>query len=540
MDTGAITRSDFIKGGAATAVVAAVAGGASVSVAGEAGISESFDYECDIVVVGSGMGGFCAALAAQESGAKVIMVEINKWTGGGTAYCGGVLFMPPAEEYDTFAHYSNEAPNELAHTVSSVHDNIIMNWLPSKTDQAVFLDGVNPMIMLGKTEEGEKAALGCRRFFDAIEQVFADTGGTLLFETAAEHIMTDGTYANRITGLYCTDVDGNPVTIGAKAVILACGGFQSNSEMRQKYFGPDANMAGIMGTPWNNGKGLEMAQEVGAMAQGAFGRYAAAMTCASPARDDEYDIEAFKNVSWDNNEPGSAFWLADQRVDFYPTSAILVNVEGKRYVAEDATAHFVSQMTGRQTYATGIYICDDDGWNAYMESAQPGCERNTRAIFDEVFAQIGGKVYEGDTIEELADNINASGILNHVVDRKNLLETVAEYNAAAEAGDAQLMSIPLTFVDNSYGSAHGDFAPLVKPPFHAWPARPCIYACFGGIAVNTDFQAIDVNRKPIKGLYAAVPCAGGVLNTYYISAVANAAASGYVAGKSAAETIVSQ
>lgn len=134
--------------------------------------------------------------------------------------------------------------------------------------------------------------------------------------------------------------------------------------------------------------------------------------------------------------------------------------------------------------------------------------------------------------------MNGSGVINHMVDKKTLLETVSEYNAAAEAGDARLMSFPLTFGADQFGRAHGDFIPLKKPPFHAWPARACIHTCFGGVAVNTDFQVIDHNRKPISGLYAAFPTAGGILNTYYISGVGNAAVTGYLAGVNAAKAII--
>lgn len=528
-----LTRESFVKNGMIAGAAVAAAGTVSVAAAEEA---PKFDLECDIVIAGAGLGGFTAALAAQEEGASVVIVEINKWSGGGSAYCGGVLGYAAVPQKDLLNDSTQHAVDNspIAQAACRTFFDTILTWYPSVTDEVAPINDAS--LWLGKPVEGEASAHGCRRFFDSVEAQIVENGGQILFETAAERLIFDSTDTNRILGLYCTDVDSNPLRIGAKAVVLACGGYQGNEELRQRYFGPDANMCTIMGTPWNNGKGMEMALSAGAILQGAMGRFNSAMTCAYPARDTELDIEAYKNVSFEGHDKGSIFWCADERIDMYPLKSLLVNVNGKRYVNEGVGQHFLPQETAKQPYATGTFIFDSVAWEDFINSPQPYTTRTTREIFEEVFPEIGGTYYSADTLEELCDKMNASGHITHRMDKKNLLATVAEWNAAADAQDPEAMSPAL--VDMAAGYFH-DAMPtaLTEPPFYAWPATPCIYGCQGGVAVDENAQAIDANRKAIPGLYAVSPVAGGVMNGTYTSATGAASATGYLAGKAAAAEV---
>lgn len=539
-----MTRGDFLKGGLAAGAVALVAGvglaGCSSDASkGEGGSSgaEGWDHETDIVIVGAGIGGLTAALKAQQDGAKTIVVEVNTWTGGGSAYCGGVLQCSGTsiEAYDANTGYMNDP--ELSHAYAQTFYDGLPDWF---SDMGAVLN--NPgkeggyFCQLG--DDPAATLYGCRPFFDSLEEIYVEEGGTILFETQAEHIMTEGEYDKTVTGLYCKDAEGNVVRIKARAVILACGGFQNNTELCTRYLGQYGSYAGLMGTPWNTGSGMAMAQEVGASLQGKFNEFAACMASAWPAKNPQTDPVEFKTRHFDDNGPDSIYFLADSRVDSPPARAIIVNNEGKRFVDEAGgdNVHRIPLETIKQPFATGFYIFDSAAWDSFMNKEDDlwRCvSRFNKEQFDEVILsdQIGAVVYQGDTIEELCDAMNASGVYNHRISKPGLLETIAEYNEAAETKDENLVP------HRGYGDGSlfdgMQFEPLSEGPFYCWPARPYIYQTYGGVAVNTGCQVLDASRNPIPGLYAAAPTAGGFMGYNYTGSMACAASTGYMAATTA-------
>ncbi len=110
---------------------------------------------------------------------------------------------------------------------------------------------------------------------------------------------------------------GRKVRIGAKAVVLACGGFESNAEMRTRYLGPTWDLAKVRGTRFNTGAGINMALAIGAKAHGNWsGGHA---------------------VGWDMNAPefGDLEVGDNFQKHSYPLG-IMVNANGLRFVDEGA------------------------------------------------------------------------------------------------------------------------------------------------------------------------------------------------------------
>lgn len=548
-----LTRRTLLRGGAAALMGVA----ASASLAGCASNSteelaqsggEDFQYETDVVVVGSGMGGFCAALHAQQNGANVIIVEANRWSGGGSAFCGGILAANAKTDLEGYNEASGYmSTHELAQTMyATFFDEEIPEWIEDMG--AAFINpGKEGKYICYLGDEDTKGIRGCRVFFDSLEEIFEENGGAILFETTAKHIMTEGSYDKKITGLYCKDASGNPVTIKAKAVILACGGFQADSELRQRYFGNDAHLATIMAVPWNYGSAMKMGQELGASLQGDMGGFAALLASASPARELEEDAETFINRHFDDNGKDSVYFCADDRIDSYPAMGIIVNTDGHRFADEGARAHLLPQEVMKQQFATGFFIMDDNGWTDFLDGGgytQPVVTRTVRQQFEEVITseEIGGVVYEANSIEELADTMNATGIMNHQINKNELLKTINDYNALATAGDVASLYPIRTVGGAGMGQTELSkmrFEPIIAPPFRCWPVRPAVYACHGGLAIDKDGQVLDGAKQKIPGLYATTPAAGGIMNGYYTGSIALAATTGYVAGRSVASELAS-
>ena len=174
-------------------------------------------------------------------------------------------------------------------------------------------------------------------------------------------------------------------------------------------------------------------------------------------------------------------------------------------------------------------IADSTAWDEWLALGCCGTVSTMREKVELVCSEkVGGAVYTADTLEGLADAMNASGITTHQVNKANLLATVAEYNAAAEAG---------TGADLPQARVTRECAPIVTPPFYALPIRNGIFVTFGGVAVNERAQVLDCNRQPIRGLYAASPCAGGFMNEFYCGSIAHADVTGRWSGASAAEAL---
>ena len=124
------------------------------------------------------------------------------------------------------------------------------------------------------------------------------------------------TISGRITGLTVRDANGFR-EIETKAVVLACGGFESNTEMRTRYLGPGWELAKVRGTQFNTGDGIQMALDIGAQSYGHWsGCHAVAWDMNAPAFGDRSIADLFQKHS-------------------YPFG-LIVNVEGKRFVDEGA------------------------------------------------------------------------------------------------------------------------------------------------------------------------------------------------------------
>jgi succinate dehydrogenase/fumarate reductase flavoprotein subunit len=540
--SGAIAASALVS--ASTAVTPAVASEDSVSADSSAASSDAeYDYSADVVVVGSGFGGMVAGVRALQNGVEnVILVEISKWLGGGTSFSVGTVHVGAAgttdEEYDTFER--GQSTGELSHAAfDSVPD--LLAWLQT-LDLPIEVSGVGESSGSGLeaqtsssgnaprghfvNEQGEGGVIAGHYFFTQFGNLFESLGGTLLTETRADKLIVDEN--NAIAGIVCYGSDDKPIRIKTTQVILACGGFQNDEELKCRYLGRDAWSAAVMGSPYNNGAGIKMATAIGASLQGEMGRFAGQFAPALPAKAWCEDVDAYEQGDY-NQEVGGKWFMADMNLDTLPNSGIVVNNYGKRFGDEKSDGHNFEPLVAQQPHAVGIIITDDDGWNDWTGSLTYSVMQTIGEKLEHILSEeVGGAAYTGNTIEELADNLNASGLASHSVVKANLVNTVAEYNAAVDAGTTADLEVPRTT---------GNILPIVTPPFHAMPIRNSIFVTFGGLAVNEKAQVLGPSRKPIPGLYACSPTAGGFMHEMYVGSIAHAGVTGMWAGDAVAEAL---
>ena len=383
--------------------------------------------EFDVVVVGAGNAGMCAALAARGEGARVLVLEAAPFDerGGNSRFTAGALRFV-YNGVDDLLKLCDLSETELAtsdfgtYTTDQYYDDLgRLTDYRSNPDMAELLVMKSQETLLWMRSQGIRFAPMYSRQAFKHEGKFVFWGGLALeawgggpglvegLFKAAEERQIQIAYEARGEALIADDdgvhgvvakVEGKTTRIPAKAVILASGGFEANAEMRTRYLGPGWDLAKVRGTRFNTGAGIKMALDIGAMPYGNWSGCHA--------------------VGWDYNAPefGDLAVGDNFQKHSYPF-AIMVNADGVRFCDEGADFR-------NYTYAKyGREILNQPHQFAWQ-------------IFDQQVVHLQRDEYRirqvtkvtADTIEGLADKMAEYA----PVDKARFLETVREYNAAVQ------------------------------------------------------------------------------------------------------------
>jgi tricarballylate dehydrogenase len=327
---------------------------------------------------------------------------------------------------------------------------------------------------------------------DGLAAVVERTSGSeIVYETEAVRLSLsrDG----HLDGVVVRGVDGQLRTLAARAVVIACGGFEGNPEMLTQHIGPRArDLPLIAPTLKNNrGDGIRMAMEIGAGTAGQF---------------DMFHGEPV--------DPRSA--KPDAVVYAYPFG-IVVNGHGQRFFDE-----------GRDSFDStfedlGVEIFRNQNQRAFFIGDQ------TTLSIEPVQAIIltDQPAIEAPSVRALAQKLG--------LDPSTLEATVAEYNAAIGPGQFDPRVRDGKAARNLEPPKSNWAFPLEKPPFIAYPLTCAVTFTFGGVRTDSQARVVTPMGTPIPGLYAA----GEVTGLYYHAypagtSVLRAATFGRIAGAHAA------
>ena len=254
------------------------------------------DTAFDVIIVGAGNAGLCAAVSARERGASVLVLEAapKAERGGNSRFTAGAMrivyrgvddlreLMPDLTEdeiarTDFGAYPESDFLDDLARVTEYRCDPELselvvkrsfdtLRWMREK--------GVRFAPMYGRQafKSGDRM-----RFWGGLT-VEAWGGGPGLVDSLTRAAQRDGVgiwYGARATRLLADDEgvhglelrrDGTTQRVAAKAVVLASGGFEANAEWRTRYLGPGWDLAKVRGTRFNTGAGIAMALDIGASA----------------------------------------------------------------------------------------------------------------------------------------------------------------------------------------------------------------------------------------------------------------------------------
>jgi tricarballylate dehydrogenase len=486
------------------------------------------DY--DVIVVGAGNAALAASVSARNSGSERVLVlekASEEMRGGNTHYSGGLLriafdqvdeilrLVPRARELEGFVEGIEPYPaqsfwSDLRRMTSNHTDPELAQILIGKSyDTACWMaeQGIRfePAITLGAVKVGGVIKWAKGAIVRAVNEgvglsgmwfSIAQRNGVEIRYSAAAIRLVQNTLG-RVCGVVVHDPRGIH-QIGARAVVLGCGGFEANAAWRAQYLGRPWDHAKVRGTPYNQGDGLRMALEIGALPWGQWsGCHATPINADAPPFGDRQLTDKTNRLS-------------------YPYG-VMINRLGRRFVDE-------GEDQALFTYAKfGGAILNQPGGAAYQ-------------IFDAKVTDLLEPRYAtsqpvmADRLDDLVEKLE--------VDHEAALSTLKEFNDASGDGRFNpgerdgLATRGLVLPKSNWAQR------LDTPPFAAYPVTGGITFSFGGLKVNEHSQVLGTDWRPIAGLFACGEMVGGLFHHNYPggSGLMSGAVFGRIAGANAARS----
>ncbi|WP_302396507.1 FAD-binding protein [Eggerthella sinensis] len=474
--------------------------------------------ECDVLVIGLGLSGCCAARAAAEGGAKVIGIEKQAQIGvigmaGDFGIYGskvqsdlGMELADKAEVVHQLMKDMTFRPNERMLNYWYDHSGEDFDWLIEASDCEVLPTSATPAS--GEKEcvirpkcypvlEGYDRSSELFPYFngtvttepsvgwcmESCQQIAEGKGAELMFGMFAEQLIKDDKGA--VAGAYVRDSKGVYTQINAsKGVVLCCGDISGNPDMLYYYvpwvegiapFYPNVDVEGNVA---NTGDGHRMGMWAGGhMELGPL----APMT----------------------HHMGGALG-----VDAF----LQLNVRGERFMNEDIPGQNIQDQLSRQPEARSFQIIDAK-WPEQLACQGTGhgfvnyfvpedeADQWPAVVGEDASASFTGYTteqmfldaitYQADTIEDLAKQMG--------LPKDAVVASVERYNELAHQGS-----------DDDFGKRADRLFPLETPPFYACEFGDAgMLVCMGGLECDLDLHVVDDDKNPIPGLYVAGNTMGG-------------------------------
>jgi tricarballylate dehydrogenase len=482
----------------------------------------------DVIVVGGGNAALCAALSARERCERVLVLERapEEESGGNSRFTAGLMRVAydgvddlrklidlsedEVARTDFGAYTADEFLDDMARVTEYRCDPDLTELLVKESFPAVLWmrsKGVRFTAAWGR----QAFNIGGKFKFWGGLTVEAVGGGPGLVDSLTQIARRSGIeiwYGARAVSLVVDDAGVHGVVVKkeartrevkSKAVVLAAGGFQANTEWRTRYLGPGWELAKVRGTRFNTGDAIRMALDAGAAPVGNWSGCHA--------------------VAWERNAPEFGdLAVGDQfQKHSYPWG-IYLNAEGRRFVDEGADFR-------NYTYAKyGRVILQQPGQFAWQ-------------IFD---AKVKGQLRDeyrikqvtkrtASTLEELVSKLDD-------VDANTALEEIKRYNAAVRQDIAFNPNVKDGRRTEGLAVPKSNWAnTLDTPPFEAYAVTCGITFTFGGLKIDRHAQVMSSDGAPIPGLYAAGELIGGLFWFNYPggSGLTNGSVFGRIAGENA-------
>ncbi|GGE13339.1 tricarballylate dehydrogenase [Gemmobacter megaterium] len=451
----------------------------------------------DLAVVGGGNAALCAAITAAEAGASVLILE-----GAPVAYRGGnsrhtrnfrcMHHGPMAPLIDSYEE--EEYFHDLMLVTKGKTDEGLARLAIRSSEECLpwmqahgvrFQPSLSGTLSLGRTNAFFLG--GGKALVNAYYNTATDLGVHIAYEAQVTHVHREG---DRITHLEA-EIAGRPVTVAARAFVLASGGFQADIDWLARAWGPAARNFLIRGTPYNRGVVLRDMLDQGAASVG--------------------DPTQCHAVAIDGRAPKYDGGIVT-RLDCVPFSVVL-NREGERFYNEGEDTWpkryaIWGRLVAAQPDQVGYALIDAKSIDLFMPSVFPPIK--------------------ADTIEDLAVRMG--------LDPARVAATVASFNAACRPGRFHPTELDGLATEGLAIPKTNWARPLDTPPYYSYQLRPGVTFTYLGLKVDARAQ-VHSAEGPIRNLWAAGEImAGSILGQGYLAGFGMTIGTvfGRIAGKEAA------
>jgi len=462
--------------------------------------------ETDVLVIGAGNAALVAAEKVCDEGVKVTVLERapKERRGGNSAFSGG-LFRFAYKDFEQVKEILQDMPgidfndvevepyptdmfySDLMRVTEGLADPTLSEMLVERSQEVVAWmarHGIEWELHMSHVAKVK----GKYIWRSGTIPVASRGGGHGLQEMHFKHVESRGIeilYSARALEISQDQsgvVDGAVVStpagkqkIRSKGVILACGGFESNPEMRARYLGQNWDLVKVRGTRYNTGDGIKMAMDIGASPFGHWSGCHASVIDAEAAA-----VEAATDESTRYSYPYS----------------IMVNMTGERFVDEGEDFQVY-------TYAkTGRRILAQPGHIAYQIY-----DRKTVPLLRSTYMRARPVIT--NTVEELANGLG--------IDPARLRRTIDEFNNAVSPVEFDWSKRDGKRTTGLNPDKSNWASPLDSPPFQAYAVACGITFTYGGLKINPQCGVLTADDTAIPGLWAAGELTGGFFYHNYPS-----------------------
>jgi fumarate reductase flavoprotein subunit len=439
-------------------------------------------YDYDVIIVGGGGAGMCAAIEAHLAGARVMVLEADTRLGGATAQSGGVFYaagtsVQRARGYDDSA----DAMFDYVMTINQ--------WRIKPDLFRVICDESGPclewLIELGALfPPAQLVKGGVEPVPRAHPSAGAGSGIADVLINRVGALGIDTALATRVDGLLVENgqvvgIRALGVELRAPAVVVTTGGFGNSPEMRARFY-PTAAQHGDRvwavhnAAPFILGDGITLGESIGAAITG-----------------HDTGLLLPSSGHGKNLEP------------FLPPWLMLVNIQARRFIPEMASYSITGYALNEQPEARGWAIFDEAALRTashdirYLDPYGAGINLPTWEE-DTIRKRVAkGEILVGETLEQLAVKCK--------LDPRALAYSVEQYNADCDAR-----------VDSHFFQQEEKAFPVRTGPFYACEVRASTIGVTGaGLDIDRECRVLDEAGVPIPGLFAAGEVLGVLMGKRY-------------------------
>ncbi|MEP1932574.1 MAG: FAD-dependent tricarballylate dehydrogenase TcuA [Hoeflea sp.] len=433
----------------------------------------------DIVVIGGGNAALCAAITAAEAGAKVLILETapKPYRGGNSRHTRNFRCMhkgplgPLVDEYSVDEYLADlmkvtggKTDKDLASLAIRASEECL-HWMQ---DHGVrFQPSLSGTLSLARTNAFFMG--GGKSLVNAYYRTAAKLGVDVIYEAQVTHLELEG---DRVIWIDYTHV-GETRRISPKAVVVASGGFQADTDWLTRAWGPAAQNFLIRGTPYNRGVVLSDLLGQGVLSVG--------------------DADQCHAVAIDGRAPKYDGGIVT-RLDCVPFS-VVVNKNAERFYDEGEDVWpkryaIWGRLVAAQPDQVGYVIIDARSLNLFMPSVFPPLQ--------------------ADTLEDLAGQMGLPA--------EKLRTTIDAFNfACGDISDFRPTELDGVATTGIAPPKTNWARPIIKPPFYGYSLRTGVTFTYLGLKVDENAQC-STEHGLVRNLWAAgETMAGSILGQGYLA-----------------------